>query len=352
MLNLTKGDLVELTREWILSRVSQEEIFQHYMGRPLNLATRFRSPLRNDKNPTCSMAYFGGRLYYRDWSMPEALDVFGFVQHKHRLSYRDALRHIADELDLWEVEPSLEPTFLLDQPESQKSRKKEIAVKVQEFTAQDIDFLQSYGLTSAQTDKFRVFSLKYVWVGGQTYYIRQANDPALGYYFGTDEMKSQRWKIYFYRRHGDPNRPRFLGNTNRIAGWVQLPKSGEALVITKSLKDVMVLDLFGVPAISMQSETTFPYPEIIDELRGRFNKIVSLYDFDYAGINGAQKLKRVYGIPPLFLTNGRFGSVDYGAKDISDYIRDNSFSATEALLARAASELGLKPDTSWSWNQF
>lgn len=348
---LTKGDLVDLTKEWILSRITQEEILEHYMGRALNFTTRFKSPLRKDKHPTCSLAYFGGRLYYRDWSKPNTMDVFSFVQSKHRLLYREALRHIADELNLWEVDPSLEPTYLNKNSENQKSRKKEIAVKIQDFTPQDIAYLKQYGLTSTQTSKFKVFSLKYIWVGGQSHYIRKAKDPALGYYFGSDEQGSQRWKIYFYRRRDDPKRPRFLGNTNRIAGWVQLPKTGSLLVLTKSLKDVMVLDLFGVTAISMQSETTMPYPYIIDELKERFKTIVSLYDFDYTGVVNAMRLRRTYGIQPLFLTDGRFGSIDFNAKDISDYFALEGPEETENLLYDAIQKLGLKPDTSWSWTQ-
>lgn len=340
-----------MTREWILSRVTQEEILEHYMGQRLNFSTRFKSPIREDKHPTCSLAYFGGRLYFRDWSQPNAMDVFSFVQKKHRLDYRSALRHVADELNLWDVEPSLDPTYLFDDSEEEKSRKKVIGVKIQKFTPQDIGFLKQYHLTSDQTSKFKIFSLKYVWVEGKSYYIRQADDPALGYYFGTDDNGNQRWKIYFYRREGTPKRPRFLGNTNRIAGWVQLPEKGSLLVITKSLKDVMVLDLFGIPAISMQSETTLPYPYIVDGLKERFERIISLYDFDYAGVAGAMRMRKTYGIEPVFLTNGRFGSIDFGAKDISDYIELEGFQETENLLYDAAHKLGLKPDTSWSWNQ-
>ena len=346
---LTKGDIVDLSREWILQRITQEEIFEHYMGHALNMATRFRSPLREDKHPTCSMAYFGGRLYFRDWSRPNAMDVFTFVQTKLRCSYQEALRQIADDLDLWDVPPSLEPTFL-ENGDGQKSRKKEIAVKIQPFSAGDIEWLKSWHLTSNQTEKFKVFSLKYVWLQSRVYHIWSEADPAIGYYFGSDERGSQRWKIYFYRRK-DSKRPRFLGNTNRIAGWVQLPSKGECVVITKSLKDVMVLDLFGIPAISMQSESTLPYPEIVDELKDRFNHVISLYDFDYAGISGAMRMRRTYGIKAMFLTDGRFGTTDYKAKDISDYIRDNGPEATQNLLIQASDFLGLKPDVEWQWNQ-
>lgn len=46
-------------------------------------------------------------------------------------------------------------------------------------------------------------------------------------------------------------------------------------------------------------------------------------DFDLTGVKMANTLLKRYNIQPLFLTDGRFGTRDYGAKDISDYIELN-----------------------------
>lgn len=42
-----------------------------------------------------------------------------------------------------------------------------------------------------------------------------------------------------------------------IQGSKMLPKSGEFVVVTKSLKDVMALYEFGIPAIAPNSENLF-----------------------------------------------------------------------------------------------
>ena len=49
--------------------------------------------------------------------------------------------------------------------------------------------------------------------------------------------------------------------------------------------------------------------------------IFVLLDFDLTGIRMANKIRKEYPVVVLFLTNGRFGTKDYGAKDISDYIK-------------------------------
>lgn len=344
---ITSTDLQDITKEFILRRVSQEEIFQRYMGRPVELHCKFLSPLRADNSPTCTMKYFRGKLIFRDWALPYAMDCFDFVQAKYTCTYDDALRQIASDFELSDKDPELNADYLNQPPrDSSKSNKKRIHVKIQKFTEQDKEYLRSYHLGPEQMKKFKVLSLKSVWLNDELTYYRNDQDPVLGYYFGKDEEGNQRWKIYFYRRTSGI---RFICNTNRIQGWVQLPEKDDVLVFTKSLKDVMVLDLFGIPAIAMQSEGLMPYPRIIDELEERFGRIYSLYDFDRAGIHGAQKLKQRYGIQPLFLTNGRFGSVDRGCKDISDYIQANGLEKTESLLQEAIDALGLKYELQTSW---
>jgi len=54
------------------------------------------------------------------------------------------------------------------------------------------------------------------------------------------------------------------------------------------------------------------------ELKGRFDNIVIMFDFDLTGIRSTNIMRKLYKIPYFFITNGRFGTVDYGGKDITD----------------------------------
>jgi len=49
----------------------------------------------------------------------------------------------------------------------------------------------------------------------------------------------------------------------------------------------------------------------IEEFKERFNKIITFYDFDDAGINAAENLKKQFDIP--YINTGSF------LKDIADY---------------------------------
>lgn len=64
--DLTKTAEVNLSKDFILSKVREEEIWSHY-GVPINKGL-FCSPLRRDKNPTASIyRNKQGRLIMKDF---------------------------------------------------------------------------------------------------------------------------------------------------------------------------------------------------------------------------------------------------------------------------------------------
>jgi len=330
----------EIDKEYILSRVSQEEIFEYYLGVEVQTSKHIRSPLREDKHPTCNFSYHGGKLYFMDWALFNSpKDCFNIVMYMYDLDFWDALDKIASDFNLIEKDEDPQLNFKFEASQSDpddSSTPTLIEVKKQDFTKTDIDYLTQYEITRETCNKFKIFSLKQIWLNRDRIYFYNSDDPALGYYFGT-KNGVQMWKIYFYKRA----RFRFLCNTNRPQGYAQLPDKGEYCVITKSLKDVMSLYEFDINAIAPQSESVLPKRNLIKEIKRKFEQVVSLYDFDRTGVSTASRLYDEYSIYPLFLTNGRFGTKDYGAKDFSDYVANNSSEKVEELINQAKEYYGL-----------
>ena len=75
-----------------------------------------------------------------------------------------------------------------------------------------------------------------------------------------------------------------------IQGSKQLPKSGNFIIITKSLKDVMALWQFGIPAIAPNSENSFLSDIQYNKLKLKFKDIYLFYDNDLPGIKSANKI--------------------------------------------------------------
>ena len=104
-----------------------------------------------------------------------------------------------------------------------------------------------------------------------------------------------------------------------IQGYEQLPKKGDLLIITKSMKDVMCLYEMGYTAISPASESTFLTPDVIDALKLRFKRILICFDRDVPGVKNMRKISLKTGLNG-FLVHKKFKS-----KDISDAVKNNGF---------------------------
>ena len=313
----------DITFDLLLSHLTQEEIMERYIG--INPSThwgKFRSPLRKDTNPTCTFAWVGNKLLFRDWAMEKALDCVGVVMQMYDLSFPKALNKIASDFMLVQnIQNGSAKKINFTGFVTPERSKSDIVVEPQPFTDDNKSYLAEYGITGDVCKKFAVFSPKRVWLNGKLIYYYHWSNPALAYYFGVDDLGREKWKIYFYRN----TKTRFLGNTNRINGWVQIPKKGKHLVITKSLKDVMCFDLFDVPAVAMQSESQTPYDYIIEELEDRFDNLITVFDNDLAGITRAHTLNNMYEIPWYIIEDPK-------AKDFSDYIQAYGLNKARILL--------------------
>ena len=91
------------------------------------------------------------------------------------------------------------------------------------------------------------------------------------------------------------------------------------LVVTKSMKDVMVWYELGVPAICTQAEyNIFPMPDLLQELKDWFENIHLNYDNDLTGINASiQMIKNhsQFSKNPIFVDE---------FKDISGLVKNKS----------------------------
>lgn len=334
---------VPVTKKFILERVTQEEIFEYYLSVEVQTRRQFCNPLRKDDNPTCNFSYHGEKLRFRDWSWPRPLDCFDIVMKMYGLNFNDALKRIASDFDLAGTTENSHAVSRFEQIQEAEGTKKRtrIRVRLSSFTDQDKRYLKSHGVHGQQCKKFNVKPIDRVWVRGNLIWGYHKKDPALGYYFGQDSEGHELWKIYYYARESGT---RFICNTNKMQGWEQLPEKGPGVVVTKSLKDVMALDYFGIPAIAPQGESQYISDDKIEDLHERFDIVRSLYDFDLAGVGAAKRL-REKGIPPLFLTDGRFGTEDYGAKDFSDFVKYYGEQQARGIIHRQLDEMSINQDS-------
>ena len=298
----------EITKELLLEHNNEETYMAYYLGIPIKKGL-FVSPLRVDHKPTCSF-YRGRQLYFKDFATGECLSFENVVMKKYGCNYHEALKIIATDFGI--IDGS-KPKIVTIQPIFKKEKKTIIQIEAKSFTKEELEWWEQFGITKNILTKYRVYSCKTVFLNGRIESIYDSKCPSYGYYFGNEEGR-ELWKIYYpYRKNF-----RFIGNikTTTIQGYNQLPKKSKLLVITKSLKDCMVLYNLGIAAIAPQSETQFIQDNVLEVLKKRFKHIVLLFDNDQTGLEFTNKIKRKYKwITPMIIP------LKYKAKDISDFYK-------------------------------
>ena len=284
----------KITKDFILSKVNQESIMQHYCkGADVNSKKLFLSPLRSDNHVTCSIYKSkSGVLYMHDFATNEHIDCWNLVMKLYNCNYYEALKIIAQDfhlIDSSNVVKTQIPKIVEPLKETESAR---IQVQIKEFTDNELKWWKSFGISKKTLKKYHVFSLQHVFLNGELKFISSEQCPIYGYYFGKDKNGNEKWKCYFPTRDSF----RFLNNLSKkvLQGYHQLPKTGDLLVITKSMKDVCALYEFGISAVSPNSETLFIDDKKLEEFKRRFKHILVIYDQDRPGKHNMWLIRKQY----------------------------------------------------------
>lgn len=297
----------DITLDWILSKVTEYDIYAKYIGE-FKVGMIYNSPFRKDKNPSFGIFYSKrtNQLLFKDHGTGECGNVIKFVQlYTGITNYPDILKDIVNRLN---ISNSTKLTTTQYKPPTETV----IGIVRQNFTETDKKYWSQFNIDINTLKKFNVFSIKYYLCNGIVKGIYKDTNPMYAY------------KVYnnfkIYRPLGDKY-TKWRNNLTEydIQGYEQLPQKGDTLIITKSMKDVMCLYKMGIPAISPSSESTFIPDKCLEELKTRFKRILILFDRDVAGIKYLRKISKKTGLEPL-LINKKFN-----AKDVSDAIKLNGF---------------------------
>lgn len=308
----------QLTIQEILKHVTEYDIFKYYVGKGFKLGT-IRSPLRKDSQPSFDIYKSPNtvrKILFKDHGTGESGSCFDLVMKMYNLSFIGALKCIDYDFNLGLNDGPLPKRNLTKGYVGKASgvdvNKLQVTCSIRVCrrkwnSGSDKRFWGSYGVTVAQLNKFNISPVEALKVNNKWFKFKK-DECIYCYHFGD----------YVYKIYQPYNEDfKWLSNAsaNVIQGWKQLPQTGKIVVITKSMKDIVVLDTIEVPSIAPQSEGTIPSVEIISELKERFEIVISNYDYDYRGVVSANRMKKLYNITPFMFTP------EFRVKDVSDYVK-------------------------------
>lgn len=299
------------TEDELFEQVSDYEIFRYYVG-DFVIGKAISSPLRDDTRPSFGIfqSSKSGKLLFKDFGLDETGGAVRFVQLLYDLTWKEAMDLIMIDFGLSRntVAPRLH-----NKPKPKRYSREEMLVKSKQtlgyktraWNGWDKHYWRDkYGISKKLLEEYDVSPLEYIFFGDN---IIKAD--RLAYVYKEYKDGEHRFKIY----QPESKNIKWLNNyvKGTLAGYRQLPETGDLLFIASSLKDGLVLKSLGYDFIAPQTEGYSFKPSVMDELKSRFKQIVVLYDSDDAGISAAHKLKKEFGLEIMF--------PDDFIKDISDY---------------------------------
>lgn len=315
-----------LTKEIIFRYVSEYDIFSHYLpeikvGKSILSPEQIRGKdNKKDTKPSFNLYYAeNNRLLFKDFGTGKTGDCFDFVQKFYGISYYGALSQVALDfgfesdyqcseffMDRGKIATSLPKESLADK----EYKPTEIEITLRSWLKRDILFWKRHGISIPTLTRFRVLPISQFFINGKKFFSRN-------YSYAYVEKKDGRITYKIYQPYS--TEMKWVSNTPYSVhqGYSQLPKKGDLLIITKSLKDVMALyETAGLNSIGLQAESIFIKDSVVREYKQRFREIFCLFDNDMQGVELAKKYKVKYGL------KGMIVPYEYsGAKDYSDLVR-------------------------------
>ena len=315
----------KVTQDFILSKINQESIMQHYTGLDVNSKKLTLSPFRNDHKVTCAFYKSkSGVLYLHDFATNEHINCFTVVSKLYNCSYYKALEIIAQDFGL--IKGSHKVSTFKIVPDIKESESARIQVQIKDYSDKELEWWSQFGINKKLLKKYHIYSIQNVFLNGNLKFISTEKCPIYGYYFGKDKNGEEKWKIYFPLK----TEYRFLNNLSKkiLQGYHQLPKTGDLLVITKSMKDVVALYGFGIAAVSPNSETLFVDEKKLEEFKKRFKHILVLYDNDKPGKHNMWLIRKEhpelnYYFLPWYLAKDFTDSIKLvGVENMKEYVNE------------------------------
>lgn len=358
----------KLTKQLILSKVSQVTIFSTYLNLSdkivqycIDTGELICSPIRDDIHPTCGFRYDNkGKLKFRDFAgyfWGDCFDIValimgGIYNKQYDISNREdfvkVLRHITftfkdifygQEKDINLINEINTGIVAI------KHKKPNIELVVRNWNEYDKEYWGKFGVPLQYLNINFIYPVEQYYINRkinpEPKYFYNANDPCYGYCLGQDRSGVYNIKLYFPNRNKTVTR--FITNCNHLEGIYNLDKTDyDIIVITKSTKDRVSLgaailrinSLYGgvdkkVGVINIPHETYKLRQNEFDWLKGKLSdrgKIVSLMDNDSTGKHEAIWLRNNYQITPLLIP------VIYCAKDFAELVLKHKFDEVVNLI--------------------
>jgi len=324
----------KLSKEAILSKIDDYNIIRFYLGQDFDFKKKFSSPFRGKTDNKPNLCFFPGdkgKILFKDFANGKGGDCFKFVQELHNINFHQALVKIDKDFGLG-IQSPIKANFkvqLKEKPDSIHKQTKVIQIVPKDFTHEELEYWGNYQITKEDLQRKNVFSIEKLYINKQL--VPNYNKEIRFAYLFDDYLKiysplSQEFKWI----SSTPND--FMSGFDDIKFKIFKGFQARRLIISKSVKDEIVLSKFFTDVCSTQNESK----EAINEenmswiLKGYKPEDVYIsYDNDEAGVQASLYYTKKYGfkyvnVPKIYRREG--------IKDWADLVKHKGLKTMENYL--------------------
>tara|TARA_R110000782_G_scaffold50974_1_gene110110 strand:+ start:2065 stop:2988 length:924 start_codon:yes stop_codon:yes gene_type:complete len=297
-------------------------VFQYYLnlsapltGQDIKLTSVFNP---NEKTPSFCI-YVDKKINqykFKDFSTGNNGNKVDLVKMLFNIKYPEAARKIVKDYNLhvktngfeeinFKPEAKWEVDFIKPRPWNETDSKYWLSFRIgmSILTEYNVKPIEYYNLVKLETDQVESITI--------------TNNNLYGYFNKAGEV----YKIY----QPTSSKHKFHKVKQHLQGYDQLKFNQPYLVICSSLKDALCLKSMGynIEVIAPDSENTMIKPHVIEHLKKKYKKVITLFDNDEAGLNAVDKYANTYKVNGFVLTI---------CKDISDAMKEYGFEKVHAYL--------------------
>jgi len=316
-----------LTRESVLSRITEFDIFIHYMpNKNWKVNTATLSPFREEKNPSFMIGNRGGHLTFIDFSDTSLKgDCFTFVKMLYSLNSMDAiLKMIDSDLSLGiyagtGTQEYKKITKKYKQPEAIGKRYALIQALTRPFTKEELAYWNEFHQDISDLKREHVYSISKVYLNKKLFTLKDT-ELRFGYFY------HGHWKIY---RPFVDKKVKWLPNNvpiTELEGKKNIINVKNAF-INKSKKDYMVIKKVYPSTCAIQNEGDACFSEENIKFLKENSDIQTLsFDSDIVGVKNSLQITQKFdfgycNVPKMYLREkikdwAELGRV-YGLNEVS-----------------------------------
>jgi hypothetical protein len=318
----------KINRDFILSKISEAQIFGYYHG-PFKIGQIYCSKLRRDKNPSCGFYVSkSGKLIYNDLARKDwAFDCFAFVEKLYNLSFSDAIKKIASDFGLVTGIQTTEVKKVIKQlKDFDKSFKKDtrIIFSADKWNDSNLAYWKQYHITKQELEREGIYPIKRLFIND--FPVSNPNNENR-YALTLMNKGEMRTKIYA------PGSETLRWITNIPLdvpfGMDTLKYGSPFCFVAKAQKDRIILMKFLRSVIASQNESEGALDTVAKKLLFNFPDNYLGWDPDEKGLSEMAAMEEK-GFKPLHLPIEQFEKE--GIKDYADLAKVKGLGAIEQFL--------------------